>query len=98
VIEGADYDRFEDTLHSIAATSMGFVFAFGVVIVGWRRVSGWKVIDVVALVASVLVPLAMLATTGWDGLWQRGMFLIAYVWYIVEAVDTHRSTALDAFS
>jgi hypothetical protein len=98
VVEGADYDAFEDTLHSIAATSMGFVFAMGVLIVGWRRVSGWKIIDVVALSASVVVPLAMLLTTGWDGLWQRGMFAIAYVWYIVEAVDTHRSTALDAFS
>lgn len=97
VVEGADYDRVEDTLHSIVATSMGFVFALGVLIVGWRRVSGWKVIDMVALAASVVVPLAMLSTAGWDGLWQRGMFAIAYVWYIVEAVDTHRSTALDAF-
>lgn len=97
VIEGVGYDQFEDTLHSIAATSMGFVFAFGVLIVGWRRVSGWKVIDFLALGASILVPLAMLSTTGWDGLWQRAMFAIAYVWYIVEAVDTHRSTALDAF-
>ena len=97
LLEGVDYDRFEDTLHSIAATAMGFAFAIGVLIVGWRRVSGWKVIDFVAIGASVVIPVAMMSLTGWDGLLQRGMFAIAYLWYIIEAVDTHRSIALDAF-
>lgn len=96
-LDGLPYDQFEDTLHSIAATSMGFAFAIGVLIVGWRRVSGWKVIDFIAIAASVAVPLGMMATTEWAGLWQRVMFAIAYLWYIIEAVDTHRSVALDAF-
>lgn len=97
ILGGVDYDQFEDTLHSIAATSMAFAFAFGVLIVGWRRVSGWKVIDFIAMAAAIVVPFAMAASTGWAGLWQRGMFLIAYVWYVREAIDTHRSIALDAF-
>lgn len=97
MMEGVDYDQFEDTLHSIAATSIGFAFAFGVLIVGWRRVSGWKVIDFIAIAAAIGVPIAMAANTGSVGLWQRGMFAVAYVWYILEAVDTHRSIALDAF-
>jgi hypothetical protein len=97
VLGGGDYDAVEDMLHSIAATSMGFVFALGVLVVGWRRVSGWKAIDFLALIAAVAVPIGMTVTTGWAGLWQRAMFAIAYVWYMVEAVDTHRSVALDLF-
>lgn len=98
VVDGASYDHFEDFLHSIAASGMGFAFAFGVLVVGWRRVSGWNVIDIIALAASVAVPIAMMATDGWDGLWQRIMFAAAYAWYILEVVDTQRSTAMDAFS
>lgn len=97
LLEGVPYDQLEDTLHSVAATSMGFAFAIGVLIVGWRRVSGWKVIDFIAIAAAVAVPLGMMATTEWAGLWQRVMFAIAYIWYILETVDTHRSVALDAF-
>ncbi len=97
LLDGVPYDRFEDTLHSIASTAMGFAFAIGVLIVGWRRVSGWKVIDFFAIAAAVAVPIGMTVTPDYAGLWQRGMFAIAYVWYILETVDTHRSVALDAF-
>jgi hypothetical protein len=97
VLGGGVFDQVEDTLHSIAATAMGFAFALGVLVVGWRRVSGWKPIDFLALVATVAVPIGMTMTTGYAGLWQRAMFGIAYLWYLVEAVDTHRSVALDLF-
>lgn len=97
MLDGVDYDRLEDTLHVMASTSMAVAFAVGVVIVGWRRVSGWKLIDFVALAAAVGIPFAMASFTGWAGWLHRAMFIIAYLWYLLEVIDTHRSVALDAF-
>lgn len=84
------YDRAEDLLHSVGATVMGFAFAFGVVAVWWqarrtssRRRSG---LDVVAVAASVVVPIAMLVVDDVAGLLQRLMFAIAYLWYAREAL------------
>ncbi len=94
-IEGVDYDRVEDMLHSVAATGMGFAFAFGVLVVGWRRIPRWKIADAVALVAATAIPITMMATAGISGLLQRGMFLVAYLWYAAELTDIRRRTAFD---
>lgn len=78
------FDPTEDLLHSIAASVMGFAFAFGVagVAVELRRSGlGWRVLDGVAVAASVVVPLGMSAFGSVDGVLQRVMFTIAYVWY-----------------
>ena len=80
---GVTFDVFEDTLHSIAATGIGFAFAFGVVAVGLRR--GLRLLDVLALVASVVLPLAMVILTDYSGVLQRTMFLIAFVYYGIES-------------
>ncbi|HSM45048.1 MAG TPA: DUF998 domain-containing protein, partial [Acidimicrobiia bacterium] len=90
-----DYDRVEDTLHSVAATGMGFAFAAGVLVAGWRRIPRWRVFDVVALLSAVVIPIVMAATEGADGLWQRGMFLIAFVWFGIEAMESRRRTAFN---
>lgn len=83
------YDRTEDLLHSVAATAMGFAFALGVVSVNWAwgRRPRLRVLDVAAIAASVVLPLAMAAMTGYAGALQRAMFAIAYVWYAREALD-----------
>ncbi len=89
------FDATEDLLHSIAATVMGFAFAAGVVSVLVRRTSDWRdgAFDVLAVVASVTIPLAM-TVNGWPhGLLQRAMFGIAMVWYGREAL--HRSRPID---
>ncbi|MFZ0015006.1 MAG: DUF998 domain-containing protein [Acidimicrobiia bacterium] len=83
------YDATEDLLHSISATAMGFAFALGVVAVmmrSERRPLRRRVLSVVAIVASVVVPLAMSAFPDQAGLLQRAMFLIAYLWYGFEAL------------
>lgn len=94
-IDGVEYDRVEDMLHSVAATGMGFAFVFGVLVVGWRRIPRWKIADAVALVAATAIPITMMATEGVDGLLQRGMFLVAYVWYAFELSDIRRRTSFD---
>jgi len=84
------FDPFEDLLHSATATIMGFAFAAGVIVVGLRRRAAStadRAIDSVAVGASVLIPLVMMQGTGYTGLFQRSMFLIAYLWYGRETLS-----------
>ena len=78
------YDVTEDAMHSVAATAMGFAFALGVVAVAMRR--RWRVSDVVAVAASVVLPLGMALYEPVSGVLQRTMFVIAYLWYGSEAI------------
>jgi Protein of unknown function (DUF998) len=87
--EGVAWSRTEDMLHSIAASAMGIAFAAGVVAVAVvaRRI---RVLDVVAVAASVLLPLGMTALPAVDGVLQRSMFAVAYAWYATEAARAGR--------
>lgn len=85
----AGFDAVEDALHSLMATTMGFAFALGVLarfILRRPAHSGMRVFDVVALVTSVVVPLLMAWGGVPTGLVQRLMFLVAYLWYALEAL------------
>jgi len=86
-IASLPFDAFEDLLHSVAATAMGFAFAFGVAFRQWQRIrekNVTRVLDLLAIAASVLLPLAGSYWSEVSGLLQRTMFLIAYVWYARE--------------
>lgn len=81
-------DPFEDLLHSITATVMGFAFSFGVMTRFFqreRRFSLAGIYDLIALGAAIVIPLLMAAGIGPAGLIQRVMFLVAYGWYGAEA-------------
>ncbi|MEZ4570799.1 MAG: DUF998 domain-containing protein [Thermomicrobiales bacterium] len=82
----APYDQTEDLLHSIAATGIGFAFAAGVFFTAFRR--GFdkppRLFDVMALVATILLPIGLSLFPDHDGLIQRIMFLIAYSWFARE--------------
>jgi hypothetical protein len=89
-VPDAPYDPTVDTLHSIAASAIGFAFALGIVAVAVRaRRAGlrrWWLLDLTALLASVLLPLGMLLRPDAAGLLQRSMFAIAYAWYVAESL------------
>ena len=90
------YDPIEDLLHSVAATAMGFSFSFGVVAVvlrRWNDDSTFRWFDVVAIVASVVLPLGMTSVSDGAGALQRGIFLVAYAWYGRETVLVWRREA-----
>ena len=89
------YDPIEDALHSFTATAMGFAFAIGVGLRLWQREQGRLgcILDVAAIVASVAIPLAMSALPEWDGLLQRGMFTIAYIWYGSELITNKNANS-----
>jgi hypothetical protein len=92
-IEAHPFDPVEDGLHSFTATAMGFAFAFGVLACLLKRTSDdrWgRVLDVLALTASIGIPVLMVYQADIGGLVQRVMFLIAYLWYGREAVRDYR--------
>jgi hypothetical protein len=89
-----EYDRTEDLLHSVAASGMGFAFALGVVAAAlWpgRPRPRRHALDVVAVVASVALPLGMSAFADVQGVLQRLMFAVAYIWYAAEVASMVRS-------
>jgi hypothetical protein len=98
---GRDFDRTEDLLHSVVASAMGFAFAAGIVVTAVvaarRRQRRNTVLDIAAVVASVVLPLGMTVLPQVDGVLQRLMFAVAYVWYAREALALLRSpTAVSA--
>jgi hypothetical protein len=93
---GAPFVATEDTLHSVAAGMMGVAFALGVVLVAVQRDRGaWPAVtlDVIAVVASVAIPLAIFTWDDLAGLAQRVMFAIALTWYIAATMSQGRQPA-----
>jgi hypothetical protein len=89
--EEVAYDEFEDLLHSVASFAVGLSFVTGVILVGVarHRPGRWvRAFDGVAVVASLVIPMIMFNVEGYAGLVQRLMFLIAYLWYGMEAWRT----------
>ncbi len=87
--EDVPFDAFEDLLHSVASFGVGLGFAVGVVLVSLRRgphAGPMRILDVVAVAASVLLPMVMFNLADIGGIVQRAMFAIAYLWYGLEAI------------
>ncbi len=85
----AQFDPIEDVLHSFTSTAMGFAFALGVLgamLHKLRQGSRRVMFDVLAMAAATLIPICMSIWGDVDGLLQRLMFLIAYAWYVREAL------------
>jgi hypothetical protein len=83
------FDPFEDFLHSVTATGMGFAFALGVVGRVLQREESEilkKAWDVVAIIAATALPPLGELWPSIAGLLQRTLFLVAYLWYAHEAV------------
>jgi hypothetical protein len=87
------FDAFEDSLHSLTATAVGFTFTVGVVLVAIGRGGGAtaaRTFDAVAVVAAVVISVMVVNVAGLSGLAQRVMFGIGYVWFGLEAVRSTR--------
>lgn len=82
---GIPFDWTEDVLHSVAASGMGLAFAIGVVLVAMARPTR-RGLDILAVIASVVLPLAMSQRPEFAGALQRCMFAISYLWYGSEAL------------
>ncbi|HET6273759.1 MAG TPA: DUF998 domain-containing protein [Bacteroidota bacterium] len=83
-LPGVPSDSIEDFLHSFTATAMGFGFIFGVLIrLLQRRKNNERgvVLDSISIAVATAVPMLMALVPTMAGLFQRLMFLTAYVWY-----------------
>ncbi len=92
----APFDSAEDALHSIAATAMGFAFALGMVallVIHPRAEAGRRVIAIAAAVAATALPVAMGLLPEAQGIFQRIMFAVAYLWFATEALLARRPGA-----
>lgn len=93
-IPGVQIDEFEDFLHSLTASAMGFAFCFALVARFLQREHNKvaaRALDAVAVVvATVMSPLAALFPSN-GGLIQRVMFAVAYIWYANEALSRSNS-------
>jgi hypothetical protein len=81
------FDLMEDTLHSLMSGLVGTAFSVGVVVMYFQRGPAdklSKLFDVFAVLVSVAVTVAMMGQLGIDGLIQRLMFLVSYLWYAKE--------------
>lgn len=91
--EDVPYDRFEDTLHSAAASAVGIAFTVGVLLVTFRRPPGAvapRVFDAFAVVVAIGVSMTMFNVPDVAGALQRTMFAMAFVWFGAELVRSLR--------
>lgn len=87
------FDAFEDVLHSVTATGMGFAFAAGVIVRLIQReppATAERVLDAIALLAAAVLSPIGAAFPEVGGTLQRAMFLVAYIWYGAEALAVAR--------
>lgn len=87
------FDVFEDTLHSWMSGLVGMAFTVGVLILYFKRErenTRHKIYDLFAIFVSVAVSVAMMNQSGFDGLIQRFMFLVSYLWYGHESLSVNR--------
>jgi hypothetical protein len=92
-LQGVPFDPFEDFLHSLTATGMGFAFSFGVLARLIQRnatETPQRAFDGLALTAATAMPLLAALYQSSGGLIQRAMFVVAYVWYGAEAFRMRR--------
>lgn len=87
-IAGAPFEPVEDALHSFFASAMAVVVvgALARAATSWKGRSRVAVLALVWASASTLLPLAGLLWPDVAGLFQRAMFLVAYVYFAFEAV------------
>lgn len=86
--EDVPFDAVEDFLHSAAVFGAAFGFIVGVLIVRLRRgpdTGRIRLVDLIAVIAAMVVPIVMFNFPDVAGAVERVMFLIAYLWYGMEA-------------
>ena len=84
------FDLLEDTLHSWMSGLVGTAFSLGVLMVFFRRARSEylsKGFDVFAILVAIAVSITMMGSLGVNGLVQRLMFFVSYLWYGKEALS-----------
>lgn len=83
-LDGVPISERDDALHSAAANVVGLAIVALLASVVWRRRSRTPWWDGLVLAVVVVVPLVMMMAPDYEGIMQRSMFSLAFVWLIVE--------------
>lgn len=89
------FNELENTLHSVSASVMGFFYGIGVlfVILAEKNASlAVKILGWVAVITSIAMPILAGVVPEFGGIFQRIMFAIAIVWFIVQVVRARKET------
>lgn len=83
IVEGVDFNTFEDEMHSIFASLVGFsftIFAFSTTFIEnkKKRRSIAIAIGTLATCLSILI----FSVSSLAGVWQRIMFIISFAWLL----------------
>jgi len=83
IVEGMPFRDFENTLHSLFATIVGFSFTLFAVSAAFIEENNSKrVLAVLAGLIAMGLSILMFNVTDYAGLWQRLIFMISFAWLI----------------
>jgi hypothetical protein len=81
------FDVLEDTLHSVAASLVGFSFVLAIALSLFAdRDRPWQIraFHILAMASALALPMVMANRESLRGSAQRLMFFISYVWFLVQ--------------
>jgi len=83
IIEGVDFNHFEDKLHSVFASIVGFSFTiFAVSSAFIEKVIKHRIIDISVGFIATMLSMLILYLPDYSGIWQRLIFIISFIWLI----------------
>ena len=84
IVQGIPYSLFEDTIHSIFASIVGFSFTLFTVSAAFIETTNKR--RIIALLVGVVVTVLsvlMSSLPDFAGIWQRLIFIISFAWLII---------------
>lgn len=83
IIEGVIFNSFEDKLHSIFATIVGFSFAIYAMSSAFiEKAVRYRIIDIAVGFTATILSVLMSYLPNYSGIWQRAIFIISFLWLI----------------
>ena len=83
IIEGVIFNSFEDKLHSIFATIVGFSFAIYAMSSAFiEKAVRYRIIDIAVGFTATILSVLMSYLPNYSGIWQRAIFIISFIWLI----------------
>lgn len=83
IVEGIEFDAFEDKLHSIFASLVGFMFTVLAISTAFiEKALKHRITDIAVGLAATLLSVLMQLLPAFAGLWQRAIFIMSFTWLI----------------
>jgi len=90
IVEGLVFSVFEDHMHSVFASLVGFSFTlFAVSTAFIVRNRTHRIVSISVATSSVILSILIFSTPEFAGVWQRIMFIVSFAWllWLFEKVE-----------